>query len=297
MRINTKIWVVIINYRGAQDTIDCIKSIDNQTVVPSVVVVDNASPDDSFLTLQKSLFGRTNITLLRANDNDGFAAGNNIGIKYALKKNAEYILLLNNDTITDPQLIESFLRNTSPDTAISPRINYYSKKNTIWYAGGRIEHLTARAKHIGQNQIDTYNNNTSPVPTDFLTGCCIWLPVSVIMNVGFMDEDYFMYIEDVDFSLKLKEHGIKLVFLPEALIWHKVGASSGTGSKFTEYYGNRNRILLLRKHHFPASAWFFTLFSRFLLFVRGIILNNNQKIIGLALFDAARDFRGKRNNL
>ena len=291
---DNRIWVVLVNYNGALDTIDCIKSLNAQTIIPYVAVVDNSSTDNSCDLLRNEYSESDNVFLIRAKSNNGFSAGNNIGIEFAKSKGAEYILLLNNDTIASPNLIEEFLIHSDINTAISPRINYYSKKDILWYGGGHIDRRTARATHIAQDTIDCYDVNLStPKETGFLTGCCIWIPVALLNKVGLLDEDYFMYSEDVDYSIRLKENGAKLMYLPSALIYHKVGSSAGVGSIITEYYGNRNRILLLRKHKFPLSAWLFTYFSRIILYTKGLVFQSNQRIIGKAIIDATRDVRGK----
>lgn len=292
--VDDRIWVVLVNYNGVLDTIDCINSLNSQTIIPCVVVVDNSSTDNSFCVLQNKFSDIDNVFLIEAKSNNGFSAGNNIGIEFAKEKGAEYILLLNNDTVVCSNLIEEFLSHSKLNTAISPRINYYSKKDTLWYGGGHIDTRTARATHIAQDNIDFYDaNNSAPKDTEFLTGCCIWIPVPLINKVGLLDEDFFMYCEDVDYSIRLKENGADLMYLPSALIYHKVGSSAGVGSRFTEYYGNRNRILLLRKHKFPLSAWLFTYFSRIILYIKGLILHSNQRVIGKAIIDATRDVRGK----
>ena len=147
--------IILVNYNGAEDTIDCIKSLSRiKNVEYEIVVVDNKSTDDSILKL-KDFQKISKFILIEADCNKGFSAGNNIGIRY--EANADYYLLLNNDTVVEPdflnKLIYEIKENPRCGATIS-KILYYSQPDTIWYAGGSFNRKTARSEHYHFNQKD-----------------------------------------------------------------------------------------------------------------------------------------------
>lgn len=286
------VYVIIINYCHPEVTLQGVKSLRNsKNVNLKIVVVDNASPDDSLNILKKSL-PEDGIILLSAKKNDGFSAGNNIGIKFALKHNADYIMLVNNDTVVDPNMVQILLNNTTPNIVTAPKIYYYSQRDRIWFAGGKYIPILGKYIHIGENKEDTYFDITE---SDWLTGCCIMFSAETIKKVGLWDETYFMYMEDVDYSLRLKQHGIKLLMIPQAHLWHKVGISSGVQSKLVIYYSNRNRLYLQKKYGINILTRFITLLTRVLLALKGLLFNTNQKYIFCSISDYCKNRMGKQN--
>ena len=286
------IFVIIINYCNATDTIETVKSLLDSSVVPTIVVVDNASKDDSYEILKRSL--PPDVVLIVAEQDNGFSAGNNIGIKYALEHEAQYVMLLNNDTIVDRYMISNLLKFTNHNNVTSPKMYYYDYPNRIWFAGGLFNKLSGRFIHIGYNETDSllYDKNIS---CDFLSGCCIMMSSEVLLKVGFLDESYFMYYEDVDFSVRLKLENKELLMVSEAKLWHKVGASSGGElSRFNIYYGNRNRLFLLKKFKFSLFIRTVTILSRIILMIKGVLLGTNQKYIWYSLIDYFLNRTGKQ---
>lgn len=240
--------IILVNYNGVDDTIDCIKSLSKITNVEhEIIVVDNKSTDDSVDVLEK--FQHTiKFTLLLANQNDGFSAGNNIGIKYA--ENADYYLLLNNDTVVAPNFLENlmvgFEENKNCGATIS-KILYYSKPNTIWYAGGNISKITARSEHYHFNEKDTFTINT-PQKVTFASGCCLCISRKVIDKIGLLNENFFLYEEDADYCCRIIEAGFEIEYMPSSVIYHKVSASTGQGSPTSQFYSVRNKYYLIRLH-------------------------------------------------
>ncbi len=247
--MNSKVYIILLNYNSADDTIECIESINkNETEVEyEIVVVDNSSQDNSIKKLEKL----NNIKLIKSNENNGFASGNNIGIKYAIENGAQYILLLNNDTTIEKNAISILveqLKNHNELGIIGSRIMYYDNRELINYCGGDINWLKATSIH--NNYKEKFNNNIEKFfYTNFITGCCMLIKKEVFEKVGYLPEEYFMYYEDVDFCIKVKEAGYKLGIDTNSVIYHKVSASSGgEDNAFSIKWGTRNRIIFINKY-------------------------------------------------
>ncbi len=283
--------IVLVNYNHARLTIECINSIveSEQYDNYEIIVVDNNSPDGSANELKK----RDDIRLICAKDNRGFAAGSNIGIRYAMNNGYDAVLLLNNDTIIDSHMLSKLISQYDGSTVLSPVMFYSDEPNKIWYAGGHIDRIRARAVHerIGKK---TYKCRDWDKTIDFLTGCCMLIPISIIRRVGLFDEDFFMYYEDVDYSLKLKQLGVNMKCIPSAHLWHKVGASSGKKSAMNAYYDTRNRLYVIQKYRFGILAYVYFYSGRWLRIVLSWIMHDGMaKHIAKGMRDYHRGIRGK----
>lgn len=254
----TKVAVVILHYKGEEDTLKCIDSLFREhpnRKLFKLIVVSNASSEKFCFRLKRNY---ANIEVIENQENLGFSKGNNIGIKKALVQGCEFIILLNNDTIVGPKLVEnlvSFAKTNVTIGLVSPKIyfapgNEYHKnryKDTekgkvIWYAGGILDWQNVYASHRGVDQKDSGRFGES-VDTDFVTGCCVLIKKAVIEKIGFLDEKYFLYFEDIDYSIRAKRGGFRVVYYPGTHIWHKNASSSGDpGSPIHIYYQTRNRL-------------------------------------------------------
>lgn len=241
--------IILVNFNGSDDTIDCIISLNGLTYKNyEIVVVDNCSSDDSIEDLEraKAIY---HFTLLKSNENKGFSTGNNIGIRYALEHNADYIWILNNDTLVEPGALEKLLTGFTYDKKCGitiGKIFFEQNRNIVWYAGGAFDPWTARTEHWNYGRIETSKQSICNVT--FATGCCMLVSRQAIEKVGLFDEDYFLYEEDVDYSYRMTTQGYKMVYVPEAVIFHKVSASTGQASSVSQYYSIRNKYLLIRKY-------------------------------------------------
>lgn len=294
INLNTKLYIILVNYKQPELTTKCVESIRNsKKIIPFVLIVDNCSKDNSISILSKLVNDHT--ILLKSDENNGFAGGNNIGIKYALDNGADFIMLLNNDTEIDQYMIDVLLSYCNEQTAVSPKMYYYDEPDKIWFVGGKYLTKTGRFIHVGENEHDNENYNLM-AECDFLTGCCIMLSAKSIKKVGYLDETYFMYMEDVDYSIRLKQSNIQLLIIPEAKLWHKVGSSfGGEKSEAAIYYGNRNRLYLLKKYSCSPYINALTFISRLLLLFKGMILNTKERIIYYSIIDFFRNKMGKSN--
>ncbi|MCM8709411.1 glycosyltransferase family 2 protein [Clostridium sp. SYSU_GA19001] len=266
--------IILVNYNNFTDTIQCVNSLKKLTNKNyEIVIVDNGSQNNSVEEIKKSL---PNIKLIETGKNLGFAGANNVAIKYGLENNADFYLLLNNDTIVEPDFLDNMMeifKNYSKVGIVGSKIMYYGNKKLIWYAGGKVNWLKFRVEHFGLKEIDKgqYDNESE---VDFITGCNMLIKKEVLENIGLLEEDYFMYYEDVDFCIKAMMKGYKLIYTPKAVIYHKVSvASGGEDSAFAIKWNTRNKIIFMNKFKKKVK-----LFS-YLVSIAGISVSNIKKWI------------------
>ncbi|WP_039657096.1 glycosyltransferase family 2 protein [Clostridium tyrobutyricum] len=263
------VYIILVNYNGHKDTIECINSFKKINYKNyKIIIIDNESSDDSLNVLKKKTNG---CIIIESKKNLGFAGGNNLGIKYALDHSADYIMLLNNDTLVKTDFLANMLNSFSKDKKVGLvgcKIMYYPEKNIIWYGGGYIDWFKFIGAHYGMKQIDNGQCDDEK-EIDFMTGCCMLIKAKIFEKVGFLPEDYFMYFEDVDFCVKIKNFGYKIWYNPKAVIYHKVGLSSGgEESPFSIEWCTRNRLLFMNKHKSNVSSLNFILSKIFFYFTR-----------------------------
>ncbi|MDP3988170.1 MAG: glycosyltransferase family 2 protein [Candidatus Levybacteria bacterium] len=248
-----KIAIVILNFNGEKDTLECLKSLEKVNVQNSevkIIVVDNGSS-------QK--FKVEDLKVIREEVNLGYSGGNNVGIKKALDWGADYILLLNNDTIVDKDLIGEMVNVAEADEKtgiIAPKIYFekgfefhkdrYKKEDlgkVIWYAGAVMDWKNLIGHHRGVDEVDMGQYDKEG-ETDFASGCCMLIKRKVFEKIGLFDKKYFLYYEDSDFNQRVKRAGFKIMFAPKGILWHKnAGSAGGSGSNLQDYYISRNRLL------------------------------------------------------
>ena len=250
MMINSKVAVIIVNWKKYDITSSCIESILNSTNSNfKIILVDNESDNKKV----KNFKYRNEIKIIQNKKNEGFSKANNIGIDYALKNNYDYTILINNDTIVEKKLIEVLLKTAQAKnfSVVQPLILKYNGKE-IWNAGGRINYFFGNfitRKKVGNSL------NSSHELTEWLTGCCCLFKTKIFKEIGKLDESFFAYYEDIDFSLRLKKHGYKIGFTSKTHVYHYESFSSisnnpkgGKLSPYVHYLNIRNHILVLKKH-------------------------------------------------
>ena len=244
------VYIVLLNFNGAEDTVDCLKSLQKVDYpAMKIIAVDNASTDDSVrrLTVSKKDF---EFILLKSKQNNGFSAGNNIGIRYALDHGADYVLLLNNDTVVEPDFLSAAVAASEKDKNVGltiGKILYYNEPELIWYAGGELKQPYNYPIHCGFRQKKNAPEYNQKRYVTYATGCYFLLKRKAIEKVGLMDEDYFLYCEDTDYSIRMTRGGYKMLYCPQSVIYHKVSASTGKGSALSTYYMARNHILIVKR--------------------------------------------------
>lgn len=256
---NKKIVISILNFNSGKETIECLKSlqkIEKSDFEIETVVRDNGSAEP--LNIKESEFKDLNLVVDHGAENLGFSGGHNVIIKKALKEQADYVLILNNDVILDKKFLVNLFDEIETDPKIGitvPKIYFakgyefhhdrYSEKDlgkVIWYAGGEMDWENIIGFHRGVDHIDEGQFNKTE-ETPFPTGACMLVSRSVIEKTGMFDDRYFLYYEDSDWTMRIKKVGFKIMYVPASIIWHKNAASSGSGSPLHDYYITRNRLL------------------------------------------------------
>jgi GT2 family glycosyltransferase len=212
------------------------------------VIVDNNSANDEAEKLEKIYEGKAHI--IKCKENLGFAGGNNVGIQYALENEADYILLLNNDTKVSSDFLEILVnkyQSTDKAGIVAPRINYYDEPQKIWTDGGYISRMRGSG-FAYSDKLETEADSSDKTVT-FVSGCCMLISKDVLQEVGLFDEKYFLYTEDTDLCQRIINKGYKILVSPQSVIFHKI--SSSTKNRNTAqplYYTTRNRLYFTKKH-------------------------------------------------
>lgn len=261
MTVQAKVGVVLLNWNSGDFTISCIESLLAMTYSPwRVVVFDNGSTDGSCDEIGHKF---PQIFLMQNDKNVGFARGNNIGIQKLLAEGADYIWVLNNDTVVEPTCLEQLMIAAKSDrriAAVGAKILYADPPHTIWYAGARLNPFMFSAPHDGVGKAVTFGPKKI-VQVDFVTGCSMLIPRHALAQVGLFDEKFFAYDEDFDWCLRVRQHGLRLVYAPQAVLYHKVsasmrrntlGQSKGSASSVAYYLITRNFFWVVHKH---AKPW------------------------------------------
>lgn len=247
-----KLAVILVNYNGKQYNEACIESLLRQrgSYEIKIIVADNGSQDDSMQIIQERYGEDSRIETIFLGDNYGFSYANNVGIRRAEEWEADYVLLLNNDTEVHEDLLTELLAcaKRHPHSMIAPKIYYSERKDVLWSAGGEVSPFVRKVRHIGLNQKDTGQFDKER-RIGFATGCCLLLPREIIDKAGLLDERFFLYYEDTEYCFRLRDMGIEIWYCPQARLYHKVGASSkGADSPLCAYYIARNWLLCSRLH-------------------------------------------------
>ena len=285
--------VVLINYKNAQDTILCIESIKKCKDAPHIIVVDNGSPKECVDELRAAY---PDLDLI-VGENIGFSAGNNVGIKKALRMGARVVYILNNDTVVDPNLFYRSYRYVADRDRIAGGKIYYAKGyefheaqkgkgNILWYAGGYFNWESVIAQHYGVDEED-HGQYDQIKKVDFITGCFIAVPRRVFSKIGLLDEPFFLYLEDSDFCLHAAKSGIEVMYNPHLIVYHRNSSSTVAGSPLVDYYITRNRFFIGRRY---GS------FRLYLALIKEALTRNwNSPIRRMAFFDYLRGRMGNQN--
>ncbi len=243
--MSPKVFIIILNWNNWSDTLECLESIENNDYHNyQVVIIDNGSKE-------KPQAPSPEIKMIYNKENLGFSGGNNVGIKYALEKEADYVLLLNDDTIVAPDFLNRLVEAGESDEKIGivgPKIYFYEDKNRIWSAGGKLNWLYNKGSLKGWDQMDKGQYDFPKIQEmPHLTGCCVLVKKKVIEKIGLMPEDYFLYYEDTDWLMRARRAGYKCIFAPEAKIWHKISRSALAESSSYIYYHVRNGLIFAQR--------------------------------------------------
>ena len=241
-----KVFIIILNYNGRKDTVNCLCSLfDSKTLDQAVpIVVDNASFDNSIALITQKF---PEIKIIQNKTNLGFAGGNNAGIKFALKNKADYILLLNNDTLAKKDFLELLINHLESDKSYglaAPAINFKLNYQSLFDLGGGVNWITGRTTHHNVKSIPQWKE---PLKVEFVTGACMLIKRDVFEKIGLLDENFFMFFEDADFCLRAAKAGFSSWVVPQAQIFHQLSASvDKTVHKY--HYLLKSNLLFVNKH-------------------------------------------------
>lgn len=295
--MSDQVCVILINWNGWRDTIECLQSL-NQVEFPrlQVVVVDNGSSDDSVAQIRKwceqtdipytVCFGRHpevvpqpngtpmsrqrgigRLLMLALDQNIGFCAGNNVGMKQAFANGADFLLILNNDTHVTPGFLRPLVEVAKRERRVGlvgGLICYAEEPDRIWFAGGTFDKYLESVRRLDGKLISDVDL-AKTLDTDWVSGCMMLVPRSIYEELGGFDERFFIWSEEWDYSLRVKAAGYRLVVATDAKVYHKVGRSLGVMKPLSYYYGTRNRLLLKQMYlpvHLQVAFLTWFLFSR-----------------------------------
>ena len=276
--------IVILNWNQREDTLACLTSLQESTYGNyDVVLVDNGSTDGS----QDAITAQFNdVTVLAQTSNLGCAEGRNVGARYALERQADYVLFLDNDTIVKPDFLNHLVVTGESDStigALGPEIRYHHERQRIWTAGARVDQRTGYTYPMRHGDTATSAEGGGIYDADFIAGCAILAKRAIFEALGFFDEDYFVYFEDTDWCVRASAAGYRIVVVPESIVWHKESqALGGASSPGKIYYMTRNQLLFVTKR-FPKR--------RRLPMLTRILLNETRTIV---LHSILRRYRGLR---
>jgi GT2 family glycosyltransferase len=242
--------VIILTWNQRDLTLDCLTSLfamDYPSARLQVIVVDNGSSDGTAAAVRTQFAA---CTVLENSENLGFAEGNNVGIRHALQGAADYVMLLNNDTIVDGAMLVRLLEviEQQPETGIvGPKMLYYDYPNVIWCAGNELGRRPWISRRLQAGELDSPGDLASR-EVDFITACGILLRREVVEQVGLFDARFYLYYEETDWCMRARRAGWRIRYVPAARLWHRVSASIGPASPAIDYYMNRNVFLFVFKN-------------------------------------------------
>lgn len=300
---NREVIIILLNYNSPKDTIECIESLNRLTYKNlRIILIDNHSTDNSNKIFHDT-FPYINVNPPEyippinhyvTEENLGYCGGTNYGIRKALEFKPDYIMLLNNDTITEPDFLEKMVDEMEIKEAAAACCLIIAEhdRKTIWYGGGKLVHWRGLAVHFfeGQNR-ETLSDSESKY-VDFITGCVMLFHTKILEKTGLQDEKFFMFLDDIELSSRIIQMGYRLLYIPKAVIYHKVVGRNENPLKL--YYAVRNRLLLINKMdkgliNIIAKCYFLIVISIKLVYWK--LLNPSFYFIAKA---GMKDYFGKR---
>jgi GT2 family glycosyltransferase len=250
--------ILVLNWNSPQDTIRCLRSIENSDYQNFIIlVVDNGSKDDS---LDQLHIAYPDLEILETGHNLGYCGGNNAGIRYLLDQGAEYIWLLNDDIAISPVALSHLLRAAieHPDAGfLGPKIVSLNDSKRLLSTGGLLtQDYQPIHRGMGESDNDQYNQHET---VDFLSGCALLVSKNTIQGIGLLDEAYFTYYEDIDWCFRGREAGLDCLFVPDSVARHPDTRQRDSGAPLVTHYLARNRLFFIHKHRLGARISFNTL--------------------------------------
>lgn len=311
--IKNKTVIILVNYNGFEDTRDCIRSIKKSAgELPYIIVVDNASNDCKGLELLRKEYEL--LKLIYNKENIGFGRANNLGIRWAQEHlEFEFLLLLNNDTLIEPETIEYLIEPFYKDPHIgvtTGKTMYEGKRDIVWYGGGEINYRRGWPKIADYNNVATEEGANKSKYVSFISGCTMMFSKDSISTIKGFDEIFFMYCEDLELCISAIKKGYKLFYQSKSVIYHKVQGSLKGNSKnikdnhpkspnlsFLFYNMKTNQFLTFKKHLSGYNYFYFIViyYLNFFIDVVKILLNKRFDMLGTFKKVIVHNFKIKKN--
>lgn len=251
---NPTVITIILNTNRREDSLACLDSLLKNTYENhKVIVLDNASTDGSVEAIQTAF---PSVEIVNLTENKGYAGNNNVGIELALVQGADWVFVLNEDTILEPTCLAKLVETGESDPKIGivgPMVYHFDEPQVIQSAGGQFDRYLD-ASHIAENQPDR-GQFSEPRPVDWISGCAILVRQEVIERLGMLDERFFIYYEETEWCLRASRGGWQIMHVPQAKIWHKGVQRNYDPKPSVTYYFTRNRFLMLAKHRASPLVW------------------------------------------
>lgn len=257
--MNKDLSVILVDFHSETETTKCLDSLSQINFIDLCHVIV-AQPEAEVNKVEKH---KIKPIMIKRQENLGYAWAVNLGISEAIEAGCKYIVVMNNDVTVKPDFIQPLVNQlennevglVSPKIYFSPNREFHHEEyeakergKVIWYAGGIIDWKNIYAWHWGVNEVD-HGQFEKTATTDFATGCCVAFRSELVDKIGLWDERYFLYLEDTDWSVRVKKAGLKVIMEPKSIIWHKnAGSTGGPGSRVHQYYQTRNRFLFASKY-------------------------------------------------
>lgn len=244
---NPLVYLLILNYRGYEDTCECIQSVlAIEYMNYRLLVIDNNSEDGSYEKLKKKF---TDIEIIQTEKNSGYAGGNNVGIEYALEQGAEYIAILNNDVCVEKHFLNIIIQEMEDNRNIAisgPAVCEWNS-DIVQSAGAMVNLYNAEVELL-YSGINYSGMQKEKIICDYVSGACLMVRASLINEIGKMPEMYFLFYEETDWCLQAAKKGYEVCCIPSVRIWHKESASVSKVSNLKQYYMDRNRVIFERRN-------------------------------------------------
>jgi len=290
----SRVAIVILNWNQYEDTAECLQSLRRvQAPTFDVFLVDNGSTDGS---AERLIAEFPEVYFVRNTENFGYAKGNNIGIRKALEYRADYILLLNNDTVVRDNFLAELVNVADREPAagiLGAKVVYYDRPDLLWALGGSLKRPFGRIHMSGRDK-PASDVSTGVREFDHVPGATMFVRSEVFRRNGLLDEDYFLNWEDAEFCIRVKRSGWRILAVPDSIVLHKV--SRATAGKLAMYFGQRNRLLFASM---CLPRWQFILFVLPFHLVRLVTLSLTQTaharldLVRAALLGTADYFRSR----
>jgi hypothetical protein len=239
---------IVLNYNGREVTLTALESLTRMDYPAyDLLVVDNGSTDGSYAAIAAAF---PDVHQLRVEDNVGPAGGGNLGIRWALARDYDYLLILNNDIEVAPDMLTELVRCAESDPAIGcvgPKAYYYDDRQRLWSAGGELRFREAVTRERGQRELDhgQYDRDTE---VDYVNGCAMLVKRAACEAAGIWDESFFLGVEDADFCLRVRAAGYRCWYAHRAKLWHMVSVTAGGYVAGRTFHSGRNTALFVRRH-------------------------------------------------